>query len=296
MELKKIRYFLRIVEKGGLSKAAESLYLTQPTMSRFLAKLEEEAEILLFRRRQDSTLELTQAGSIYLQAAQQIDGIWQDMQTKLTQLKEAQSEVLRFGYDDDTKYPLIHTYVDAIHTEFPDITLQYHSLNSAQIQKAVLDGSLDLGMTSYYRFSDQLSYTHIREKEVDLVVSNTHPLARFSYCIPGQEDLRFSLSELPADTPFVLMREGHVLRQAVDHYLETIGIVPQVPTTYFRHDLQGQILAESNTLVGFCPRRSNRDPRLSYVALDPPFFHKRGICYRKGNTLTPAEKLLINML
>ena len=42
MELKKIRYFLRIVEKGGLSKAAESLYLTQPTMSRFLAKLEEE--------------------------------------------------------------------------------------------------------------------------------------------------------------------------------------------------------------------------------------------------------------
>ena len=42
MELKKIEYFLRIVDEGSLSKAAQSLYLTQPTLSRFLEKLESE--------------------------------------------------------------------------------------------------------------------------------------------------------------------------------------------------------------------------------------------------------------
>jgi len=69
MELKKIQYFLSIVEEGSLSKAAQSLYLTQPTLSRFLARLEEEAGVQLFRRNKDSSLELTEAGEAYLNAA-----------------------------------------------------------------------------------------------------------------------------------------------------------------------------------------------------------------------------------
>ena len=62
MELRNITYFLRIVETGSLSKAAESLYLTQPTLSRFLSKLEDELGVTLFRRSKSTALELTEAG------------------------------------------------------------------------------------------------------------------------------------------------------------------------------------------------------------------------------------------
>ena len=73
MELKKIKYFLRIVEKGGLSKAASSLYLTQPTLSRFLSNLEEELGVKLFVRGHDNSLTLTQAGQIYLEMAKKVE-------------------------------------------------------------------------------------------------------------------------------------------------------------------------------------------------------------------------------
>ena len=56
MALRKIRYFLSIVENGSLSKAAQDLYLTQPTLSRFLAKLEEEVGHELFLRQKDNSL------------------------------------------------------------------------------------------------------------------------------------------------------------------------------------------------------------------------------------------------
>lgn len=88
MELKKIQYFLKIVETGSLSKAAEQLYLTQPTLSRFLLKLEEEAGTKLFSRGRDNSLSLTAGGLVYLEAARRIDAIWNDMQADLQQERE----------------------------------------------------------------------------------------------------------------------------------------------------------------------------------------------------------------
>ena len=73
---------------------------------------------------------------------------------------------------------------------------------------------------------------------------------------------------------------------------DKIRVVP--PTTLVLQEM-ADMLHSSNELVGFCPRR-NQFPALAYIALDPPFFHKRGICYRKDKILTEAEKNLISLL
>ena len=88
MELKKVQYFLKIVEAGSLSRAAEQLYLTQPTLSRFLAKLEEEAGTKFFSRGRDNSLSLTADGLIYLEAARRIDVLWNEMQADLQQERD----------------------------------------------------------------------------------------------------------------------------------------------------------------------------------------------------------------
>ena len=76
MELKEIEYFLIIAEEGNLTRAAERLYLSQPAMSKFLSKLEENYKTKLFSRK-NNTLELTPAGKVYLSGAKKIqDAIW----------------------------------------------------------------------------------------------------------------------------------------------------------------------------------------------------------------------------
>ena len=293
MELKKVQYFLQIAEKGSLSKAAQSLYLTQPTLSRYLAKLEEDAGVPFFTRKPDSTLEMTEAGAVYLKTAQQINALWQDMEAELSSLK--QQELIRLAIDNDSLHSYIQHCAKVIAQQFPHVQLQTQHMHAEQIHKAVLAGKIDLGLTSFFQLHDQLSYAHMQENEVDLVVSQSHPLAKFSYQLPGQATLRLQLGSLPADTAYLMMQEGHVLRQSVDRYMESQDIVPQVPTTYFRHDLLGKLLTENAQLAGFCPR-NYRFGDLAYIALDPPFYHKRGFCYRKGHKLTPAQKLLLELL
>ncbi len=295
MELKKIQYFLSIVEEGSLSKAAQSLYLTQPTLSRFLARLEEEAGVQLFRRNKDSSLELTEAGEAYLNAAKKINKIWQSLEADFSALKESESEHICVAIDNDGLHTFVRSCADVIIKKYPNVTLETHCLNSGEIQRGVLEGKIDIGYTSYYQFKDELSYKHIEENEINLVVSKNNSLAK-KYCqIAGQKNVRISINELPKSTPFLLMREGHVLRQCIDGYMETQNVTPYVPTTYFRLDYIGKILSGDDTLVGFCPN-NHIFKELCYIALDPPLYHKRGLCYRKGRKLTEAQKLLVGMM
>ena len=92
MKLKKVQYFLKIVEKGSLSKAANSVGLIQPTLTRFLAGLEKEAGTKLFSRGKDNSLTLTTAGLIYLEAARKINVIWNNMLADLRNEQDNSTE------------------------------------------------------------------------------------------------------------------------------------------------------------------------------------------------------------
>ena len=295
MELKTIQYFLRIVDKGSLSKAAESLYLSQPTLSRYLARLEENVGARLFQRKKDSSLELTESGRIYLQAARQIDEIWNHMSMELSALEHSHAHTIRLGYDSDIMLPRIHVVTTIIAKQYPQVKLQLRQLTSEEIQEETIMGNIDIGVASFFDHNDLLVYPRILRCEIDLVVSNIHPLAKYSYHLPGQEAYRAKLSDLDPDTPFLMMRDHRVLRKRVNHYMKEHQFDPYILTTYSRQDMLPQLLQASEKCVCFCPRW-NAFPELSYIALDPPFFHERGFCYRKGKTLTPAEAMLIDLL
>ena len=217
------------------------------------------------------------------------------MEISMENVKEQEHRLIRFGFDDDGLHSLIQTAAATISEKFPHISLESHYLNSEEIQSAILKGSIDIGFTSFFTRNKNLTYISISENEIDLVVSKKHPLSQYSYKQAGQKDRRISLQELPENTEFLLMREGYVLRQRVDSYMAMHQWTPRVPTTYFRLDMLGKILSENQSLVGFCPR-SRVFSELSYIALDPPFFHTRGICYSKGKQLGAAEKILIDLL
>lgn len=83
MELKEIKYFLAIAEYNNMSLAAEKLFITQPALSHFLSKLESSLNVKLFKKKANNSLELTDAGRIYLESAQKINEIQQDMLRQL---------------------------------------------------------------------------------------------------------------------------------------------------------------------------------------------------------------------
>ena len=289
MELKKIQYFLKIIEKGSLSKAAESLYLTQPTLSRFLAKLEEDAGTKLFQRGKDNSLALTESGKLYLEAAKKIDRIWQDLQMQISAGQRPKQEIL-LGIDADSLYPFVTACANQVAQHFPGVSVQIHRHDASALQQLVADGQLDLGMTAYDEEDPRLTYIQNRSAEVQLIVSPGHPLAS---SFPS--GTRLSLRQLPAKLPFVLIRENTILRMQEDHYLQRNNYEPSIQRTYNEHRSAISLISGSNELIGFCPANYRSD-RVVYFPLEDPFFYKNGICHRKQVHFTPEIRYLLDLL
>jgi len=292
---RKVQYFLSIVENGSLTKAAKKLDLTQPTLSKFLSKLEGEVGHELFFRQKDNSLKLTEAGQVYLRAARKMETTWRTMEGELAELKRKNNLLIRLGIDGDSVHNFAQACADCVSAEYPNVSVEIHYFTSQEIQDGILNGILDMGLASYARTNELLEYQVCTRNEMDLVVCREHPLARYSYQIPGQEEVRISLRDLSSDTPFLLAHEGNNQRVLVDDYMNQMNFEPYVPNTFVRPGFLSDILNAKKTLVSFCPR-NHIYPQLAYIALKPPFFNARGICYAKRKKLSPPENRLVQLL
>lgn len=295
MELKKIRYFLRIVETGSLTRAAASLYLTQPTLSRFLARLEEEAGMKLFHRTPEGVLRLTQAGECYRAAACRIDALWTQLEKDLDRMNTGGKQQLRLGIDGDCLQPFAAACAEAVMERFPEVSVSVFCAGSHEIQNNIAQGLLDIGMTAFSQQDPRLSCLQCTSSEMQLVVSRSHPLAVHACPPDGQKPDRLSLHSLPAGTAFALMQRPSVLRNTADAYMEKQRFSPLIHQTYMRHGSIVRVLTGKEPLVGFCPE-NNRSEKLAYIPLDPPFFYTRGIFCRKSSPLSAPEKMLVDLL
>lgn len=285
MELKKISYFLRIVEYGSLSKAAQSLYLTQPALSRFLEKLEEDVGVKLFTRSKSSVLVLTPAGEAYLKTAQQIEALWKSLDAELSSMRKNDNTII-FGIYGDFLQDFAASCVEKVNERFPHISAKFFCDGSYEVQRLVANGTLHLGLCAYEDKLESLTYLPCSKAEMKLVAAKANPLSILPQPI--------NLHKLVPDAEFALMRTNSVLRQSVEAYFHKIKYTPNVKRTYMRHGSLPEVLC-GGTLLGFCPENNISD-RLSYISLDPPFYYRQGICYPKEAKLTPAEKYLIKLL
>ncbi len=295
MELKKIKYFLHIAEKGGLSKAASSLYLTQPTLSRFLANLEEELDVKLFVREHDNSLTLTNAGQIYLEMAKKIDALQKEAEAQLDVYRTSATNTILLGVDADGLLPFAGACADAVNLQYPHVLVEVLRKDSMEIHRMVKNRTLDLGFTAYEETDNSLEYLPIRHCPLDLIVGHHNPLAKLSYQRPGQEDVTISIRDLDSKTTFALLREGTILRRLEDSILLQLDHKPRIARTYLQQCTGVELVASSTNMVSFCPR-GNYSDQVAYLALDPVGYYTKGLCYAKNKPLSPAHHYLIQLL
>lgn len=297
MQLKKIQYFIKIVEQGSLSKAAEDLYLTQPTLSRFLAKLEEEAGTELFTRAKNNALTLTECGRMYYETALKINTLWKGLEVDIDTYKHRNktSDIVNIGIADDDLLNYVSGCIDVLSEVHPEVSFHLFCTGVSELYQRIRDGTLDIATSPFLTMDPDFTSAVFRRSEVDLVVAWENPLSRFSYQLPGQEGLRLSIHTLDKKTPFALIREPAILRQEENRYLQKMRVNPIVQRTYIVHESISEVLQQDKKLVGFCPRHLRTD-KMAYIALDPPFFYKSAVYYHKDKALTPVEKKMITML
>ncbi|MHB1127944.1 MAG: LysR substrate-binding domain-containing protein [Bacillota bacterium] len=215
MDLSHMLAFYQVARCGSFSKAAESLFSSQPALSRQVAALEKELGLVLLDR-QPRGVTPTEAGRRLLEYAEQIFRLLGEVERVLAGFKDLEAGTLTLGASTTIGNYLLPSVLAIYRQKNPGLELSLTVKSSREIESLVADHKVDLGLLAGPLTAGGLYVEAFGEDELVAVVAPGHPLTR-------QQDI--SLAALAGET--LLLREaGSATRQTTEEYLDGKGIVP----------------------------------------------------------------------
>ena len=178
MEIEYLRRFVTVSQCLSFSKAAELLYVSQPTLTRSIHTLEKELDTQLFTRN-TRFVKLTPEGEILLPAAAEIVECYQNAIEKINQRKTPRSNILRIGYTGPVLDKLLAAWINSFCKANPDVKVQTKRYGGAQIEAAFDNREIDFGVLFLINAKKipRLSYQEVCNEKFKIAVSATHPMA-----------------------------------------------------------------------------------------------------------------------
>lgn len=271
MELRHLRYFVAIADAQTMARAAETVHVTQSTLSHQLAQLEGELGCMLFER-VGRQLRLSDAGQAFLGHAR---GVLAQVDEGRRALGAAQAQAV-----GSMKVGVIHSFVtdlmpqvcNACLRAYPAMRLQVLELPGPEIEAQVAAGSLDTGLGFYPTLHDGVSGQKLFEDELVLAVPRGHLLA-------NRRSVRFAQL---AETPLAMMGPRFATRRILDNYFQRAGVRPTIAVEIDSVDAL-QKLVELGAAAAFLPgRMARRSPRMRLLQVtDPRPTRTAGLVWRR---------------
>ena len=174
MDLYQIRYFVAISETGSFTKAAERLFVSQPSLSAGIKKLEQELGVILYERGGRKAV-LTSAGKFFLGKAQTI---LNEYQTTLQELKGFQTKpTLRLGVLRTLLVESICLLISSFQAQYPNVLIELVDGTTTELQEWLEEGQVDLGITVLNNTEETKNSLTLFQQRRALAVSLNHPFA-----------------------------------------------------------------------------------------------------------------------
>ncbi|WP_265455243.1 LysR family transcriptional regulator [Enterococcus sp. HY326] len=178
MELRVLRYFLMVAREENITKAAQALHVTQPTLSRQLAQLEEELEVKLFHRKSHH-IELTEEGILLRRRAQEMMQLSEIIKDELSGIGEELSGKVAIGAGELKSMDQLAEIIAAFHEDYPLVEFEMFSGNSEGIKFRMDQGLLGLGLLIEPVEIEKYDFVRMSALERwGVLVPTSHPLAQ----------------------------------------------------------------------------------------------------------------------
>lgn len=187
MELIQMKYFLAVAREESISRAADFLYITQPSLTRQIQNMEKEVGQPLFVR--GKKMRLTEAGQLLRRRAEEILALYEKTERELLHPQENVGGDVYLGGGETRAMHILLRAAQKMRTQYPDIRLHIHSGDIADVCEHVDKGLLDFGLV--IEPADLTRYESLRlpfAERWGLILSKRHPLAEKKEIAP--EDLR----------------------------------------------------------------------------------------------------------
>lgn len=283
MNITHLEYFLEVIRHGSFSKAAASLHVTQPSISKMVQALEDELDVKLILRNAKS-LELTDAGKIIVEQAHQIVTRFQNLTTELDNVMELKKGKIRIGVPHITASTVLpHVLGEFIH-HYPNIQTQLYEFGSKKIQLGVQDGSLDIGIVCTLPLNPDIYEFFLLIKDPLKVI--LHPGHRLA------EKAMIDFSDLANDA-FILYSEDFSLYDCILDRCKYAGFQPKIICETAQREFMTQLVAAKlgvALLPGTICDSLDRNLIVSIPFADPQIYLQLAIIWRKDRYLSFAAR------
>lgn len=286
MDSKILEYIVAIAKEQSVSKAADQFYLSHPALSRHLRKIEQEYGTALFSR-DSNGMHLTKAGIIFINDAQKILRIRNQLEEDLASIRHQQRKMIRIILDKPYYNLFIRHILPQFEKDFPDYFLEISMDNAHQIQAALLAGQADIGIF------DTISPQNYQLESFTFRTQNDRIIFPADYSgSTGIQGLRQCLSEgmffaaHPADSSYRTIIE----QQLTAHHI--------YPAKILEGTVQGclnQVSAGSTCCIVPEPALPVQKQPLFQVG-EIFFCHYSVIAYPKGYKLNAAVQTLMKLV
>lgn len=230
MDLKQINYIVKIAEAGGITKAAEQLYITQSALNQQLLKLEAELGIQLFHRRKNNFTP-TDAGTVYIRYGKKMLQEKREAYNIINDLAENNTGHLSLVFTPERGIEMFVATYPSFHQKFPGITVEPQEMRVSTQFSEISKGYIDLGLVTLNEKDrlPELEYEHIRFEPLLFALPRSSPLAK-NAADPDVyiENLPYINIKACAHMPFILMFKGSTQRAIIDSILTKAAISPNV--------------------------------------------------------------------
>lgn len=145
MEIRVLKYFLVVAREENITRAAQLLHITQPTLSRQLIQLEEELGVQLFRRSKYRII-LTDDGMLLRRRAQEIVDLAEKTEREFLRQEEELSGEISIGCGETNSMSWLSERMAAFRREHPLVSFSIYSATADDIKDRLEKGLLDLGL------------------------------------------------------------------------------------------------------------------------------------------------------
>lgn len=283
MEWHQIQYFQVVASTQHFTRAAELLSVSQPALSRSIAKLEEELGVKLFDRK-GRNISLNQYGKMFLE---RVERSIKEIEMGVQEIQDSihpDRGTISLSFLHSLGVSFVPKLVSSFQGEYPSVKFRLNQASSQHVLEQLDAGETEVALVSFDQDQAGIIRQPLLREELYLIVSIHHPLAKLD-----EIDLH-----LIKDEPFIAFKNGYGLRTITDQLCKEAEFIPQV---VFEGDEIGTVagLVAAKLGVSLVPDLTILDKsKVKLIRIIHPICERTiGIAWKEGRYISPVTKRFI---
>ena len=262
MEWQQFEYFRKLAQMEHVTRAAEALSITQPALSRSIARFEEEIGAPLFER-QGRSIKLNKYGKLFLKRVDSMMIEFELGKKEIQELLEPGKGTVSFGFLHTLSTNLIPDLIAAFRSQFPNINITLKQSPSHSLLEDMEKGELDFCLISPVELHKPIAWSKLFSEQLFVYVPTAHSLAHAS---------SIRLEQL-AEEPFILLKKGYAMRILTEEMFKEAGIQPNLAFEGDEPDTIAGLVA-AGLGISILPDMKGTDMKIAKIPIDPPEYER----------------------